>query len=127
MGKTRLPELRHNRRIHEHYKKVSEELAAAFRTALNQYRDEGAGQDRFPNRHDHPTQIPSPDSRRLFEEPLDSKSGRAPGYMKAGAQPRRPEAEIPRSVALRGAYSSTSMLNLLSLRTRTGPTTCQSS
>ncbi len=35
------PELRHNQRIHEHYEKVLDHLAAAFRAAMNQYRDEG--------------------------------------------------------------------------------------
>ena len=36
------PALRHNERIHEHYEKVSDHLAAAFRAAMNQFRDEGA-------------------------------------------------------------------------------------
>ena len=38
------PELRHNQRIHEHYEKISGHLAAAFRAAMNQYRDEGTSE-----------------------------------------------------------------------------------
>ena len=38
------PELRHNQRIHEHYRKISDHLAAAFRAAMNQYRDEGTSE-----------------------------------------------------------------------------------